>query len=782
MRGSVRPLQSTPLRISSGETLRMELTRNKKYKMRTLCGIILAAAAFGAAVAADGRSDASRMGAEVMNPGGVLRCMERIGGGEFRVLIYGNSIALHAPKADIGWTYCWGMAASAAEKDFAHLVVAGLESQLGKKADLRIRNLAVLERNFATNIATVAEIAADADWKPDYVVIAIGENAPNIDTSNAVAYRKFLADIARPFAEGGAKVVLRSPFWMNAEKAECTANAAAEVGAVYVDVGPLGFKNENKAIGLFSHGGVANHPGDLGMKRLADLIIGGFNAATENPVEGAAVRFAGGLLKVERCRVSAVPFNRVWPGCQRSMDQTRLSSFVGFDVPEGGGTLEVDFGANAPESARIRPFSRSQPVCSGGVWSVRIDRPEQFVVEFDGGGELHVFADPPWRDVANGPNVMRFGPGEHHPGAIIPKSGDTIVIERGATVYGNLVLTGVDDVTVVGRGILDGSRRPRVDFDYAGSRHLAEVGDKLGDAQVFSGRLDEWGTAPVFAMKCRNLKIDGITFRDAPRWTMNMSHCEGVDIRNVKLIGMWRYNSDGIDICSSCDAVVADSFVRSFDDCVIARPPFRNMLVTNCVLWCDWGHNMKVQHAQLPSVMEDIVFSDIKAVEVCALLSSVTTRYGSTNCVIRNVSFRNVEVDAPPSRLDSLLQGKDAWRHDGMIAKRLPLLNVYAYALGIPTPNQGTPIQVDEDSLRFLYENIEMAGVDVYAAPGCRVDDVAPYSVECSVRTCAKNFTVRNVRFSGMPKCTKLVKDSPKGEIVNCSLEHGDATSLTRGR
>ena len=54
------------------------------------------------------------------------------------------------------------------------------------------------------------------------------------------------------------------------------AKAAAEVGAVYVDAGPLGDKDENKAIGLFSHGGVANHPGDLGMKRLADLILKGF--------------------------------------------------------------------------------------------------------------------------------------------------------------------------------------------------------------------------------------------------------------------------------------------------------------------------------------------------------------------------------------------------------------------------------------------------------------------------------------------------------------------------
>ena len=227
--------------------------------------------------------DAAKMNSGMMNPGSALRAVERIDGGEFRVLVYGNSIALHAPKADIGWTNCWGMAASAPEKDFAHLVVSGLGAKLGKKADFRIRNLAALERNFTTNIATVAEISGDAAWKPDYVVIAIGENVPNIDSSTAAAYRKFLSDIARPFADAGSRIALRSPFWRNDVKAACTEEAAAEVGAAYVDAGHLGVKSENKAIGLFSHSGVANHPGDLGMRRLADLILEAFAAPCEAP-------------------------------------------------------------------------------------------------------------------------------------------------------------------------------------------------------------------------------------------------------------------------------------------------------------------------------------------------------------------------------------------------------------------------------------------------------------------------------------------------------------------
>ena len=223
-------------------------------------------------------SDAKRMGATEMNPGSTLGCRERVAGGKFRVLIYGNSIALHGRAPKIGWNADWGMAASAREKDFAHLVVSALEAKRGERADFRIRNLALLERNFRTNLTHFADLASDVAYAPDYVVIAIGENVPAIGEKDVSDYTRFLVTLAKPLAESAKRprVVMRSPFWRNAVKADCTAKAAAEVGATYVDAGSLGDQESNMALGLFEHRGVARHPGDLGMRRLADLILSGF--------------------------------------------------------------------------------------------------------------------------------------------------------------------------------------------------------------------------------------------------------------------------------------------------------------------------------------------------------------------------------------------------------------------------------------------------------------------------------------------------------------------------
>lgn len=230
-------------------------------------------------------SDAKRMGAEMMNPGVKIGCRERKCGGNFKVLIYGNSIAAHGRAPKIGWNADWGMAASSRDRDFAHLVVAGLENLRGERADYRIRNLAVLERDYRADLGEFADLADDVAYAPDYVVIAVGENVPAIRESDVADYTRFLVRLAKPLVESERRprVVMRSPFWRNDVKAECTARAAAEAGATYVDAGPLGDNDENMAIGLFAHNGVARHPGDLGMRRLAELILSGFGS----PLHGA---------------------------------------------------------------------------------------------------------------------------------------------------------------------------------------------------------------------------------------------------------------------------------------------------------------------------------------------------------------------------------------------------------------------------------------------------------------------------------------------------------------
>ncbi|MBQ3811690.1 MAG: SGNH/GDSL hydrolase family protein [Kiritimatiellae bacterium] len=235
-------------------------------------------------------TDAERMHSGLMNPGSALPCVEFASGADtnaaFRLLVFGNSIALHGPKPDIGWTAdWWGMAATAPEKDFPHRLAAGLAERLGRPVVCRVRNLAAMERSFRTAPADRPEFAGDVAWEPDAVVIAIGENAPNLNDASAPGYTQFLQRLAEPFRDGARapRIVFRTPFWKNERKAACTEEAAAATGAACVDAGPLGDAPENTAAGVFAHPGVARHPGDLGMQRLAEQLLDVLAPASPQP-------------------------------------------------------------------------------------------------------------------------------------------------------------------------------------------------------------------------------------------------------------------------------------------------------------------------------------------------------------------------------------------------------------------------------------------------------------------------------------------------------------------
>lgn len=197
--------------------------------------------------------------------------------GAFRLLILGNSMALHNPAPEIGWTNQWGMAASAKEKDFAHLLWRAMEKKLGVTGDCRIHNIYKIERSFFDGFKPDKMYPDDLAWKPDYVVFAAGENAPFDGRSEAEKrWEDVVVHMAEDFRRVNPKVrfVFRTPFSFSPAKSRAMINAAERMGSPVADLGTKGDDPTMRAFDCgFKHKGVAGHPGDRGMKMMADAIF-----------------------------------------------------------------------------------------------------------------------------------------------------------------------------------------------------------------------------------------------------------------------------------------------------------------------------------------------------------------------------------------------------------------------------------------------------------------------------------------------------------------------------
>ena len=188
-----------------------------------------------------------------------------------KLLVFGNSITLHSEAPDIGWNGCWGMAASKPENDFVHRLISMLEPSLGP-VSCCIAQGAEWERHYH-DPGTLEEMYGEArDFNADIVVIRIGENIPDDDMKEypLEPYFEKMIDFLSPNKE--ALIVVTDMFWRNAGKNIAAYEAASNKKARFVSLSDLGDKDENMAVGLFEHSGVAHHPGDLGMLRIAERI------------------------------------------------------------------------------------------------------------------------------------------------------------------------------------------------------------------------------------------------------------------------------------------------------------------------------------------------------------------------------------------------------------------------------------------------------------------------------------------------------------------------------
>ena len=336
---------------------------------------------------------------------------------------------------------------------------------------------------------------------------------------------------------------------------------------------------------------------------------------------------------VYACRVSAEPFNQVWPGYQRPLDQTELAGFAYWDMD---GPASVEVRSQRPvETVVVRPSALGiEPRVEGDRITFELDRPRHLVVEVNGPHHaLHLFASPPEAEAPapDAEGVRYFGPGVHRPGRITLASNETVYIAAGAVVYGSIHATGARNIAVRGRGIID-------------------------QAPFERGQ----GGGAIRFTDCSDVAIEGVVMRDPDVWCCSLFGCSDALIADVKLVGLWRYNADGIDICNSRDVTVRDCFVRSYDDAIVLKGlefgqnslddrPVTNVQVSRCTIWCDWGRALEIGAETCAPEFADITFEDCDIVRTTHIAMDI--QHGD-RALVRNVRFADirVEMEAPNPR------------------------------------------------------------------------------------------------------------------------------------
>jgi hypothetical protein len=251
---------------------------------------------------------------------------------------------------------------------------------------------------------------------------------------------------------------------------------------------------------------------------------------------------------VERIGSKLATFDYTLYG-SRDMEDLNVASF------SCSGKVSIRIKANVNiETLNIRPKSRSiNATVNGSEITFDMDGPQKLYIEINNLPHLAIFADPPELNPKKkgDPGVIYYSPGVHNPGRIQLVSNMTMYIAAGAVVNADISGRKLENVTITGRGILQ-------------------------------GKIEMTG--------CSNFNVNGIFIRNTKGWSNTLTDCHNSGYRNVKVFSYEAiYSVDGINPVSCTNFTIDDCFMRCRDDCVAIKSGdiklrVDSVYVSNCVM------------------------------------------------------------------------------------------------------------------------------------------------------------------------------------------------------
>ena len=257
-----------------------------------------------------------------------------------------------------------------------------------------------------------------------------------------------------------------------------------------------------------------------------------------------------------------------------------------------------------------------------------------------------------------------------------------------------------ENIAVTGKGVLNGQGKPwwenRNQTGF-GNKKLIEMNNL--EVPLVNRRFDSPNNylPPVFfgPLYCKNILIEGVTFRFGAFWTINPSFCENIIVRDTYILTNGDYgdtpNGDGINPNSCTNVLIEYNTLDTGDDCITIKSgrdkdgrrigiPCKNILIRyNKGLQ---GHGGIVIGSEMSGGVENVYAHDCRFNGTDRIIRIKTDR--GRGGYVRNCWFKDIYADTIEQqaiRINMLYSGNE----------RLPALEV----------NSSTPLIEN-----IYYENI----------------------------------------------------------------------------
>ncbi len=283
-----------------------------------------------------------------------------------------------------------------------------------------------------------------------------------------------------------------------------------------------------------------------------------------------------------------------------------------------------------------------------------------------------------------------FPPGDYLTGTLQLKDNVTLHLETNARLLGSTSLADYPDlgrsegmhdycllnayqahhIGLEGRGIIDGQGAA---FPYGSEGFNFEDEEVAPSTQSFIRPM------LIHFTDCQNVVIRDLTLQHSPSWCCNLEKIKEMRIHGVHLFNRANQNNDGFDLTLCEDVTISDCHIDCGDDavalkeggerivvtnCIIstrwaafrvgpeARGEYRDIAVSNCVIYNTYGAGIKIQEVE-GGIMENISFDNLVMNHVTGPISLRLGGYlGWKNerkeslpiGVLRNIRFSNIRA------------------------------------------------------------------------------------------------------------------------------------------